>query len=379
MRIASINGKRYVLVIVDDYSCYIWVHFLISKDKAPEEIKTFLKKNTILLQAPVIIHASVRTLNKQVVERRNRTLVEADRTMLIFYCASLFLWAKAIATACYTQNRSIIHPRFDNTPYELYYNRIPDISFLHVFGALCYPKNDREDIGKLGAKGDIGFFIGYSANSCAYRKNDEKMRASLLTAVGSLWFEFKPLDVIDDVFGPMEARHVCKMMWRWGAYGCILERDVTGLGTLKFKKKNCERALRPNYVLRSAKIRKKKMAMSLKSTPVPTKRKTRLNKTEDIVLPYDLEDISGQPRIRSINHIMTHDPFVENLSRPDGCKSDKVTVPEYMSAFINNKDLPEYRFPWGKRDIVIGRSFWLSLSCLNIGKSGWLTDQQLDV
>nr|GFC95810.1 integrase, catalytic region, zinc finger, CCHC-type, peptidase aspartic, catalytic [Tanacetum cinerariifolium] len=44
-----------------------------------------------------------------------------------------------------------------------------DISFLHVFGALCYPKNDREDIGKLGVKGDIGFFIGYSADSCAYR------------------------------------------------------------------------------------------------------------------------------------------------------------------------------------------------------------------
>nr|GFD15382.1 integrase, catalytic region, zinc finger, CCHC-type, peptidase aspartic, catalytic [Tanacetum cinerariifolium] len=44
-----------------------------------------------------------------------------------------------------------------------------DISFLHVFGALCYPKNNREDIGKLGAKGDIGFFIRYSADSCAYR------------------------------------------------------------------------------------------------------------------------------------------------------------------------------------------------------------------
>nr|GFB29468.1 putative RNA-directed DNA polymerase [Tanacetum cinerariifolium] len=44
-----------------------------------------------------------------------------------------------------------------------------DISFLHVFEALCYPKNDREDIEKLGAKGDIGFFIGYSADSCAYR------------------------------------------------------------------------------------------------------------------------------------------------------------------------------------------------------------------
>ncbi|GJS37772.1 retrovirus-related pol polyprotein from transposon TNT 1-94 [Tanacetum coccineum] len=89
--------------------------------------------------------------------------------MLIFSRASLFLWAKAIATACYTQNCSIIHRQFDKTPYELINGRKSDISFLHVFGALCYPKNDREDFGKLGAKGDIGFFIGYSANSCAYR------------------------------------------------------------------------------------------------------------------------------------------------------------------------------------------------------------------
>ncbi|GJX84591.1 retrovirus-related pol polyprotein from transposon TNT 1-94 [Tanacetum coccineum] len=89
--------------------------------------------------------------------------------MLIFSRAPLFLWAEAIATACYTQNRSIIHRRFNKTPYELINDRKPDISFLHVFGALCYPKNDHEDIGKLGEKGDIGFFIGYSANSCAYR------------------------------------------------------------------------------------------------------------------------------------------------------------------------------------------------------------------
>nr|GEZ86087.1 hypothetical protein [Tanacetum cinerariifolium] len=57
--------------------------------------------------------------------------------------------------------------RFPNSTSLL--DRKPDISFLHVFGALCYPKNDREDIGKLGAKGDISFFIGYSAVSCAYR------------------------------------------------------------------------------------------------------------------------------------------------------------------------------------------------------------------
>ncbi|GKC69406.1 putative ribonuclease H-like domain-containing protein [Tanacetum coccineum] len=102
-------------------------------------------------------------------EQRNRTLVEAARTMLIFSHAPLFLWAEAVTTACYTQNRSIIHRRFNKTPYEFINGRKPDISFLHVFGALCYPKNDREDIGKLGAKGDIGFFVGYSANSCAYR------------------------------------------------------------------------------------------------------------------------------------------------------------------------------------------------------------------
>nr|GEW45965.1 retrovirus-related Pol polyprotein from transposon TNT 1-94 [Tanacetum cinerariifolium] len=179
MRIASINGKRYVLVIVDDYSRYTWVHFLRSKDEAPEVIIKFLKRFTVLLQSPVIIirtdndtefknqvlkeyfdtvgishqMSSVRTPQQNgVVERRNRTLVEAARTMLIFSRAPLFLWAEAIATACFTQNRSIIHCRFNKTPYELINSKKPDISFLYVFGALCYPKNDREDIRKLGAK-----------------------------------------------------------------------------------------------------------------------------------------------------------------------------------------------------------------------------------
>nr|GFC59551.1 hypothetical protein [Tanacetum cinerariifolium] len=66
-------------------------------------------------------------------------------------------------------------------PYELINGRKPDISFLHVLGALCYPKNDREDIGKLGAKGDIGFFIGYSADSCAYRVYNQRTKKIMET------------------------------------------------------------------------------------------------------------------------------------------------------------------------------------------------------
>nr|GEW94147.1 retrovirus-related Pol polyprotein from transposon TNT 1-94 [Tanacetum cinerariifolium] len=78
--------------------------------------------------------------------------INGKRTMLIFSRAPLFLWVEAIATACFTQNHSIIHRRFNKTPYKLVNGRKPNISFLYVFGALCYPKNDREDIGKLGAK-----------------------------------------------------------------------------------------------------------------------------------------------------------------------------------------------------------------------------------
>ncbi|GJW14181.1 retrovirus-related pol polyprotein from transposon TNT 1-94 [Tanacetum coccineum] len=135
MRVASINGKKYILVIVDDYSRYTWTLFLRSKDETPEVLKDFLTMIQRNLQAQVI---SVRTdrgtefLNKTlhayfkeegiehqtstprtpeqngVVERRNRTLVEAARTMLSASKLPLSFWAEAVATACYTQNRSII-------------------------------------------------------------------------------------------------------------------------------------------------------------------------------------------------------------------------------------------------------------------------------
>nr|GFB08953.1 integrase, catalytic region, zinc finger, CCHC-type, peptidase aspartic, catalytic [Tanacetum cinerariifolium] len=121
MRIASINGKRYILVIVDDYSRYTWVYFLRSKDKASAVIITFLKRITVLLQSKDEAPAVIITFLKRI------TILLQSPVIII---------------------RTDNGTEFKNQVLKVY--------------------NDREDIGKLGAKGDIGFFIGYSAYSCAY-------------------------------------------------------------------------------------------------------------------------------------------------------------------------------------------------------------------
>nr|GEY50641.1 hypothetical protein [Tanacetum cinerariifolium] len=111
-----------------------------------------------------------------VVEIRNRTLVEAARTMLTFANFTLFLWAEAIATACFTKNRSIIHKHFDKTPYELINKRKSNIKLFHVFGCRCYLLNDYDDVGKLKAKRDIGVFVRYSKESAAFRVYNKRTR-----------------------------------------------------------------------------------------------------------------------------------------------------------------------------------------------------------
>nr|GEZ33680.1 reverse transcriptase [Tanacetum cinerariifolium] len=71
-----------------------------------------------------------------IVKRRNSTLIEAARTMLIYAQAPLFLWAEVVVTTCYTQNRSIVLLHHGKTPYELLHGKLPDLSFLHVFGVV---------------------------------------------------------------------------------------------------------------------------------------------------------------------------------------------------------------------------------------------------
>nr|GFC59966.1 retrovirus-related Pol polyprotein from transposon TNT 1-94 [Tanacetum cinerariifolium] len=121
--------------------------------------------------------SAARTPQKNgVMERKNRTLVKAARTMLTFANLPLFLWAEAVATTCFTQNRLTIHKCFDKTPYELMNKRKPNIKFFRVFECRCYLLNDYEHVGKLKAKGDIGVFGRYSKESAAFRIYNKRTR-----------------------------------------------------------------------------------------------------------------------------------------------------------------------------------------------------------
>ncbi|KAJ9543964.1 hypothetical protein OSB04_023671 [Centaurea solstitialis] len=203
MRVQSINGKKYVLVIVDDFSRYTWANFLRSKDGASDIIISFIRSVQVRLQLLVQVirtdngtESKNRTLDlfldsvgithtfsaaqtpqqNGVVERKNRTLVEAARTMLAFSKLPLHFWAEAVASACFTQNRSLITKRFMKTPYELVYNRPPIIKFFRVFGCECYVKNDKDNLDKFSPKGDEGVLIGYAKDSPSYRVYNKKTR-----------------------------------------------------------------------------------------------------------------------------------------------------------------------------------------------------------
>nr|GEY58310.1 ribonuclease H-like domain-containing protein [Tanacetum cinerariifolium] len=182
---------------------YTWTHFLRSKDETPKVLIDFLRLVQRGLQAQVrvvrtdkgteflnqTLHAffaaegiqhqmSVARTPEQngVVERRNHTLVEAARTMLSAAKGPLFFWAEAIATACFTQNRSLVIPRHVKTPYHIINDQKPSVKFFYIFGSVYYIVGDGENLDKMKEKGDECIFVGYSNQSRAYKVFNNKTR-----------------------------------------------------------------------------------------------------------------------------------------------------------------------------------------------------------
>nr|GFB84063.1 retrovirus-related Pol polyprotein from transposon TNT 1-94 [Tanacetum cinerariifolium] len=116
-----------------------------------------------------------------VVERWNRTFVEAARTMLSAAKVPLFFWAEAIATTCFTKNCSLVIPRHEKTPYHIINDQKPSVKFFYIFGSLCYIVRDGENIDKMKEKGDVCILVGYSTKSRAYRVFNKRTRVIVET------------------------------------------------------------------------------------------------------------------------------------------------------------------------------------------------------
>ncbi|GJZ76098.1 putative ribonuclease H-like domain-containing protein [Tanacetum coccineum] len=186
-----------------DFSRFSWVFFLATKDETTEILKTFITgiKNLIDLKIKVIrcdngSELKNRIMNQLcemkgikrefsvartpqqngVAERKNRTLIEAARTMLADSKLPTTFWAEAVNTACYVQNRVLVIKPQNKTPYELFLGRKPALSFMRPFGCPVTILKTIDHLGKFDGKADEGFFVGYSTNSKAFRVFNSRTR-----------------------------------------------------------------------------------------------------------------------------------------------------------------------------------------------------------
>nr|GEV00319.1 hypothetical protein [Tanacetum cinerariifolium] len=194
--ISSISHKWYCLVVTDDFSRYTWTFFLKSKDETSGILKKFITKIENLKDLKVKI---IRTPQQNgVAKRRNKTLIEAARTMLADAKLAIIFWAKAVNTACYVQNRVLVNKSHNKTPYELFNGRSPAMGFLKPFGCHVMILNTLDNLGKFEEKGDEGYFIGYSMFSKAFRVfNKRSMRVE-----ENLHVEFLENKAIEKGVGP---------------------------------------------------------------------------------------------------------------------------------------------------------------------------------
>ncbi|GJR84937.1 putative ribonuclease H-like domain-containing protein [Tanacetum coccineum] len=201
--VKSLMKKSYCLVVTDDFSRFSWVFFLATKDETSGILKTFIIeienqldhkvkvirsdngtefKNSVMNQfcemKGIKREFSVARTPQQngVAERKNRTLIEAARTMLVDSKLPTTFWAEAVNTACYVLNRVLVIKPHNKTPYELIHGRTPLIDFMKPFGCPVTILNTRDHLGKFDGKADEGFFVGYSVVSKAIRVFNKRTR-----------------------------------------------------------------------------------------------------------------------------------------------------------------------------------------------------------
>ncbi|GJX66819.1 putative ribonuclease H-like domain-containing protein [Tanacetum coccineum] len=194
--IRSINHKFYCLVITDDYSRFCWVFFLETKDETYSILKDFISlvenqlnkkvkaircdNGTEFKNAKLIElcgekgikrdYSNARTPQQNgVAKRKNRTLIEAARTMLADSKLPTMFWTEAVSTACYVLNRVLITNPHNKTPYALLTGKTPSISHFKPFGCHVTILNTSDHLGKFDGKADEGYLVGYSASNRAYR------------------------------------------------------------------------------------------------------------------------------------------------------------------------------------------------------------------
>ncbi|GJS63688.1 putative ribonuclease H-like domain-containing protein [Tanacetum coccineum] len=194
--VSSLMNKKYCLVVTDDYSRFTWVFFLATKDETSGILKSFITEVENLVYKKVkIIRCDNGTEFKNRVmskfcekkgikkefsiartprengyaEKRNRTLIEAARTMLANSKLPTTFGAEVVNTACYVQNRVLVVKPHNKITYELFRGRTSALSFMKPFGCHVTILNTLDYLCKFDGKSDEGFFIGYSMNSKAFR------------------------------------------------------------------------------------------------------------------------------------------------------------------------------------------------------------------
>ncbi|GKA30155.1 putative ribonuclease H-like domain-containing protein [Tanacetum coccineum] len=176
----SLMKKSYCLVVTDDFSRFSWVFFFATKDETSGILKTFITEIENQLDYKVkVIRSDNGTKFKNsngVAERRNRTLIEAARTMLVDSKLPTTFWAEVVNTACYVLNWVLVIKPHTKTPYERISRRNPLIDFMKPFGCPVTILNTRDHLGKFDGKDDEGFFVGYSVVNKAIRVFNKRTR-----------------------------------------------------------------------------------------------------------------------------------------------------------------------------------------------------------